>query len=128
VVQDALNHPERLYPIIGILFFLLIVLYLQKIGERKGGFQSGSAYLGTTTHMTSMAETIEDLARRIILTHPTLDDGEQARMVRDELRLRGLKNVDLYEGSIFATIVRLKGGAARPPPPPPPPPPPGGRG
>jgi hypothetical protein len=32
-------------------------------------------------------------------------------MVRDELRLRGLKNVDMYEATIFATISRLKGGA-----------------
>jgi hypothetical protein len=60
-----------------------------------------------------MAEAIEDVSRRILTTYPTLDDAEQARMVRDDLRLRGLKNVDMYEGAIFATITRLKGGAAR---------------
>lgn len=113
MLQEALDHPERLYPIIGILFFILIVLYLQKIGERKAG-AGPSAYLGTSSHMNSMAETIEDLARRTIISYPTLDDAEQARMVRDELRLRGLTNVDLYEATIFATIARLKGGAAAP--------------
>ncbi len=110
-----MNHPEKLYPIIGALFFLLIVLYLQKLGERKQGAGPGG-YLGTSTHVTSMVETIEDVARRVITTHPTLEDKEQARMVRDELRLRGLKNVDMYEGTIFATVSRLKGGGAAPPP------------
>jgi hypothetical protein len=119
VLQTALDHPERLYPIIGILFFLLIVLYLQKIGERKQG--AGTTYLGTQLHMSSMSETIEDVARKVIIGHPTLDDKEQARMVRDELRLRGFKNVDMYESAIYATISRLKGGAIAPPPPPPPP-------
>ena len=114
MIQDALNHPERLYPIIGVLFILLVVLYLQKIGERKSQTPAGSLYLGSKPHVASMAETIEDLARRIIVTYPTLDDSEHARMVRDELRLRGLKNIDLYEGTIFATISRLKGGAAPP--------------
>lgn len=112
-----MNHPEKLYPIIGILFFLLIVLYLQKLGERKGGFERGATYLGSTTHMASMAETIEDLARRTIIANPTLDDSAQARMVRDELLLRGFKNVDMYEGTIFATVSRLKGGGLAPPPP-----------
>lgn len=110
-----MNHPEKLYPIIGFLVFLLVVLYMQKIGQRKQGAGPGG-YLGTTEHATSMVETIEDLARRIITTHPTLDDSEQVRMVRDELRLRGIKNVDLYEGTIFATVSRLKGGGAAPPP------------
>lgn len=114
MIQDALNHPERLYPIIGILFILLIILYMQKIGERKSSTPAGSIYLGSAAHSASMAETIEDLARRIIIAYPTLDDGEHARMVRDELRLKGIKNVDMYEGTIFATISRLKGGAAPP--------------
>jgi len=109
-----MNHPEKLYPIIGLLFFLLIVLYLQKIGERKQGAGPGG-YLGSSTHVASMAETIEDVARRVITTHPTLDDRDQVRMVRDELRLRGLTNVDMYEATIFATVSRLKGGAAAPP-------------
>ncbi len=108
-----MEHPEKLYPIIGLLVFLLIVLYMQKIGERKQGAGPGG-YLGTTEHMTSMAETIEDVARRTIAAHPMLDDSEQVRMVRDELRLRGLKNVDMYEGTIFATVSRLKGGAGAP--------------
>jgi hypothetical protein len=111
-VQQTLDHPERLYPIILILVFLLIVLYLRKLGERKGDL-GPSAYLGTSLHAASMAEAIEDVSRRILTTYPTLDDAEQARMVRDDLRLRGLKNVDMYEGAIFATITRLKGGAAR---------------
>jgi hypothetical protein len=112
-VQQVLDHPERLYPIILILVFLLIVLYLRKLGERR--VDTGpSPYLGTSLHSASMAEAIEDVARRILETYPTLDDAEQARMVRDELRLRGLKNVDMYEGAIFATIIRLKGGAAHP--------------
>ena len=115
MLQTAIDHPEKLYPIIGILFFLLIVLYLQKLGERKGGFHRGTTYLGSTTHMASMAEMIEDLARRTILANPTLEDAEQARMVRDELRLRGFKNVDMYEGTIFATVSRLKGGGLSPP-------------
>ena len=114
MIQDALNHPERLYPIIGVLFILLVILYLQKIGERKNTTPAGSIYLGSAAHSASMAETIEDLARRTITTYPTLDDAEHARMVRDELRLRGLKNVDMYEATIFATISRLKGGAAPP--------------
>jgi hypothetical protein len=109
-VLKLLDHPERLYPVILILGFLLIVLYLRKLGERKSDGMP-SAYLGTSLHSASMAETIEDVARHTLQTYPTLDDAEQARMVRDELRLRGLKNVDMYEGSIFATITRLKGGA-----------------
>ncbi len=117
MLQTAIDHPERLYPIIGILFFLLIVLYLQKIGERKQG--AGTTYLGTQLHMSSMSETIEDVTRKVIIANPMLDDREQARMVRDELRLRGFKNVDLYESAIWATISRLKGVAAPPPPPPP---------
>lgn len=108
-----MNHPEKLYPIIGLLVFLLIVLYMQKIGERKQGAGPGG-YLGSAMHMTSMAEAIEDVARRVITSHPTLDDNEQARLVRDELRLRGMTNVDMYEASIFATVSRLKGGAAPP--------------
>ncbi len=123
MLQTALDHPERLYPIIGILFFILIVLYLQKIGERKEGAGPGG-YLGTQLHVASMAETIEDVARKVIIGNPTLDDAVQARMVRDELMLRGFKNVDMYESAIFATITRLKGGAHVPPPPPPPPAPP----
>jgi hypothetical protein len=119
VLQDALDHPQKLYPIIGILFVLLIVLYLQKLGEQRPAASLQSPYLGTSIHAASMAETIEDLARRIIQTHPMLDDAEQARMVRDQLRLHGLKNVDMYEGAIFATITRLKGGVGAPPPPPP---------
>lgn len=112
MVQDALNHPERLYPIIGALFILLVVLWMQKIGERKSSTPAGSLYLGSSAHVASMAETIEDLARRIIIAYPTLDDSEHARMVRDELRLKGMKNIDMYEATIFATISRLKGGAA----------------
>ena len=96
---------------------LLIVLYLQKLGEQRPAASLQSPYLGTSVHAASMAETIEDLARRIIQSYPTLDDAEQARMVRDQLRIHGLKNVDMYEGTIFATITRLKGGAAMPPPP-----------
>jgi hypothetical protein len=123
-----MDHPEKLYPIIMGLFFLLIVLYLQKIGERKEG-AGPSAYLGTQLHVASMSETIEDVARKIIIAHPDREDTEQVRMVRDELLLRGFKNVDMYESAIYATVSRLKGGAAaRPPPPPPPPPPPSQRG
>ncbi len=120
MLQTALDHPERLYPIIGILFFILIVLYLQKIGERKQDAGPGG-YLGTQLHVASMSETIEDVARKVIVANPTLDDGEQARMVRDQLLLKGFKSVDMYESAIFATISRLKGGAAMRPPPPPPP-------
>jgi len=69
-----------------------------------------------------MSETIEDVARKIIIANPERDDKEQVRMVRDELLLRGFKNVDLYESAIYATVSRLKGGAHVPPPPPPPPP------
>lgn len=118
-----MDHPEKLYPIIMILVFLLIVLYLQKIGEQKKG--AGGTYLGTQLHVASMSETIEDVARKVIIGNPSLDDTVQVRMVRDELRLRGFKNVDLYESAIYATVSRLKGGAGAggPPPPPPPPPP-----
>ena len=122
-----MDHPEKLYPIIGVLFFILIVLYMQKIGERKQGAGPGS-YLGTQLHVASMSETIEDVARKVIIAHPDREDKDQVRMVRDELLLRGFKNVDLYESAIYATVSRLKGGAARPPPPPPPPPPPSQRG
>ena len=115
-----MDHPEKLYPIILGLFFLLIVLYLQKIGERKEGAGPGS-YLGTQLHVASMSETIEDVARKVIIANPGAEDREQVRMVRDELRLRGFTNVDLYESAIYATVSRLKGGAAAPPPPPPPP-------
>jgi hypothetical protein len=114
VLQTAIDHPERLYPIIGILFFILIVLYLQKIGERKQG--AGTTYLGTQLHVATMSETIEDVARRVIVANPSLDDNQQARMVRDELMLKGFKNVDLYESAIYATISRLKGGAGAAPP------------
>jgi hypothetical protein len=121
-----MDHPEKLYPIIGILFFILIVLYMQKIGERKQGAGPGG-YLGTQLHVASMSETIEDVARKIIIANPQHADNEQVRMVRDELLLRGFKNVDMYESAIYATISRLKGGAAAAPPPPPPPPPPSQR-
>jgi hypothetical protein len=113
--DEAMNHPQKLYPIIFILFILLIVLYLQKLGKRQNDI-GPSAYLGTSLHSQSMAETIEDVSMEILQTYPMLDDVEQARMVRDQLKLQGMKNVDMYEGTIFATITRLKGGAARPPP------------
>jgi hypothetical protein len=121
--MQVLDHPQKLYPIIFILFILLVILYMKRIGERNPHAGMPSPYLGTSLHMQSMAETIEDVALKILRTYPTLDDSEQARMVRDHLKLQGLKNVDMYEGTIFATITRLKGGAAAPPPPPPPPPP-----
>lgn len=116
-----MDHPEKLYPIILVLFFILIVLYLQKIGERKQGAGTGG-YLGTQLHIASMSETIEDVARKVIIAHPDREDKDQVRMVRDELLLRGFKNVDMYESAIYATVSRLKGGAGVPPPPPPPPP------
>jgi hypothetical protein len=118
-----MDHPEKLYPIILILVFILIVLYLQKIGEKKQSAGTGG-YLGTQLHIASMSETIEDVARKVIIANPSLDDPQQVRMVRDELMLRGFKNVDMYESAIFATVSRLKGGARGVPPPPPPPPPP----
>jgi hypothetical protein len=121
-----MDHPEKLYPIILGLFFLLIVLYLQKIGEQKKG-AGPSGYLGTQLHVASMSETIEDVARKVIIANPTLDDKDQVRMVRDELLLRGFKSVDMYESAIYATVSRLKGGAVPPPPPPPAPPPPSQR-
>jgi len=110
VLLRILDHPEKLYPIIGLLFFLLIVLYLQKIGERKP--RTESTYLGTQLHVSTMSETIEDVSRKVIIAHPMLDDAEQARMVSDELRLKGFANIKLYESAIYATISRLKGGAA----------------
>ena len=109
MLMTALEHPEKLYPIIGILFVLLIVIYLQKLGEHKRDITAKSMYLGTSIHSENMSVTIEDLTRKIILTYPTLDDAEQCRMVRDQLRLNGLKNVDMYEGVIYATLGRLKG-------------------
>jgi len=115
-----MDHPEKLYPIILVLVFILIVLYLQKIGERKQS--TGGTYLGTQLHVASMSETIEDVARKVIIAHPAHEDKDQVRMVRDELLLRGFKNVDLYESAIYATVSRLKGGAGMPPPLPPPPP------
>ena len=114
LLREALDHPQKLYPIIFILFILLIVLYLKKLGEHKHDITVRSEYLGTGAHSRSMDETIEDLARRTIETYPMLDDSEHARMVRDELRLRGLTNVDMYEGVIFNTVVRLKGGHINP--------------
>jgi len=115
VLQQTLDHPQRLYPIIGILFVLLVILYMRKLGERR--LDTGpSPYLGTQLHQASMAEAIEDVTRRVIQTYPTLEDREQVRMVRDELLLRGLKNVDMYEGAIFATLSRLKGPGVPAPP------------
>jgi hypothetical protein len=110
VFETAMDHPEKLYPIIGILVFLLIVLYMQKIGEKKQG--AGTTYLGTQLHVASMSETIEDVARKVIIANPSFEDREHARMVRDELLLRKFKNVDMYESAIYATVSRLKGGAS----------------
>ncbi|HEY2366479.1 MAG TPA: hypothetical protein VGH87_08840, partial [Polyangiaceae bacterium] len=93
--------------------------------QKKGAGPSG--YLGTQLHVASMSETIEDVARKVIIANPTLDDKDQVRMVRDELLLRGFKSVDMYESAIYATVSRLKGGAVPPPPPPPAPPPPSQR-
>ena len=104
-----MDHPEKLYPIIGILVFLLIVLYMRNLGARKVG--AGTTYLGSAVHQTSMADIIEDVSRRIVTAYPTLDDAEQVRMVRDELKLRGMAKVDLYEATIYLTIGRLKGGS-----------------
>ena len=114
LLKTALEHPEKLYPIIFFLVVLLIVLYLKKLGEHKHDITVRSAYLGTGAHSKTMDETIEDLARRTIETYPTLDDAQHARMIRDELRLKGLTNIDMYEGVIFNTVIRLKGGAVRP--------------
>ena len=112
MLQTALEHPQKLYPIIFGLFVLLIVLYLQKLGERKqNDIHTRSEYLGTGLHQATMSETIEDVAKAVITEFPTFDDAQQARMVRDKLKLQGLKNVDLYEAAIYATITRLKGGA-----------------
>jgi hypothetical protein len=117
-----LDHPEKFFPIILLLVFIWIVLYMRKLGERK--MESGTSYLGSASHLKSMGETIEDVARRVIGKYPTLDDGEQARMVRDELRLMGILKVDMYEATIFTTIARLKGNQPPPPPSLPRPPPP----
>ncbi len=118
--MPELDHPEKLVPIILILFLLLIVLYMRKIGERK--MDTGKSYLGSAHHLTSMSETIEDLSRRIIAKYPQLDDRDHVRMIRDELRLLGIVQIDMYEGTIFTTVARLKGRAPAPPPPGPPPP------
>jgi hypothetical protein len=116
-----LDHPEKLFPIIFILFIILIVTYMRKMGERK--MDTGTSYLGSAHHLTSMTESIEESARRVIAKYPQLDDKEHARMVRDELRLLGIVKVDMYEATIFTTIARIKSGAVPPPPPPLPPPP-----
>src|SRR5579863_4433957 len=108
MLDDAINHPQKLWMIIFILFVLIIVLYMQGIGKKKGLDMGPSAYLGTTLHSQSMAEAIEDVAIKILTQYPTLDDSEQARMVRDQLKIAGMKNVDMYEATIFATITRLK--------------------
>ncbi len=120
--MPELDHPEKLFPIILILFLILVVMTMRKMGERK--METGSSYLGSAHHLTSMTETIEECARRIVAKYPQLDDREHARMVRDEMRLLGIVKVDMYEATIFTTIARIKGGAAAGPPPPPPP---GGR-
>ena len=110
-LEYILDHPQKLYPIILVLVILLVILYMKKIGEKKAEM-AGPGYLGSTLHQSSMAETIEDVTRKVLLAYPSLDDSEHARMIRDELRLRGFKTVDMYEGTIYATITRLKGGAA----------------
>ncbi len=119
--MPELDHPEKLFPIIGLLFIILILLYMRKLGERK--METGTSYLGSAHHLTSMSEQIEDLARRVITKYPQLDDAEHARMIRDEMRLLGIMKIDRYEGTIFTTVARLKGRAPPPPPPPPGPPP-----
>jgi hypothetical protein len=109
-----------------VLFFILIVLYLQKIGERKKGAGAGS-YLGTQLHIASMSETIEDVARKVIIANPGLEDNEQVRMVRDELRLvrrrsgyRFLREFGWRPRHSAVLHGRVDG---RPPPAAPPPPP-----
>ena len=115
--MPELDHPEKLIPIILLLFFILIVLYMRKLGERK--METGTSYIGSAHHLTSMTETIEELARRVITKYPDLDDQEHVRMVRDEMRLLGHVKIDMYEASIYTTIARLKANAPRPPGPPP---------
>jgi len=115
MLQEALDHPQKLYPIIFMLFILLVVLYMKNLGKQRH-ISIAPGYLGTQLHSQSMAEAIEDAALKIVQSYPTLGDHEQARMVRDKLKMQGLKNVDMYEGTIFATITRLKGGASMPPP------------
>ncbi len=111
-VEGLFDHPEKYYPIIFFLVVLLLILYARKAMQPK--MDTGKSYLGTAAHQSTMSDIIEATARRLIDQFPTVDDAALVQMVRDDLRIRKIAQVDLYESTIQATVTRLRGGGGDP--------------
>ena len=106
-----LEHPKQLVVILLILILIAMALWFARYAEKQ---KPPQGYVGSEVHQVTMEATIETVVFRMLERFPQADDARIAQLVRDELAMQKMKNVALYEGTIFTIITRMRGGGTAP--------------
>jgi hypothetical protein len=107
VVIELLEHPKPLVVVLLLLVLIALALWFGRYTDKQ---DQPTGYIGSQVHRVSMEATIETIVVRMLERFPQADDGRIAQLVRDELATHKMKNVELYEGTIFTIIARMRGG------------------
>lgn len=103
---ELLEHPKQLLIILLVLVLIAMALWFGRYTEKQAAPQG---YIGSQVHQVTMEATLETVVLRMLERFPQADDARIAQLVRDELAVNKMMNVDLYEGTIFTTIARVRG-------------------
>jgi hypothetical protein len=103
-----LANPKQLVTILLLLVLIGMALWFARYTQKQ---EPPKGYIGSDAHHVSMEGTIETVVLRMLERFPDLDDAKIAQLVRDELGAHKMKNLELYEGTIFTMIARARGGA-----------------
>lgn len=106
-----LEHPKQLVIILLLLVLIGMALWFGRYTQKQA---PPPGYVGSDAHQVTMEATIETVVMRMLERFPQADDAKIAQLVRDELGAHKLKNVELYEGTIFTMIARMRGGGGKP--------------
>lgn len=104
--MDSLLGNTKFFAVMLILCLLLAGHYYTARYTKK--IHMGTAYVGSVQHEFTMTATIESIARRRLLEFPAIDDRTLAGLISDELLQQRVPNVDMYEGTIYAIVRRLR--------------------
>jgi len=107
-MEEMLANPKQLVMILLLLVLIAMALWFGRYTQKQN---IPTYYIGSQVHQVSMEATIETIVARMLERFPQADDARIAQLVRDELASGKLKNVELYEGTIFTMIARMRGGA-----------------
>ena len=107
MVAELLEHPK---PLVVILLLLILIAFALWFGRYTEDRSQPKGYIGSEVHQVSMEATIETVVLRMLERFPQADNARIAQLVRDELVMHKMKNVELYEGTIFTIVARLRGG------------------